>query len=71
MDNAKGIKHMPRLAIAFILWMITGCAAAPHLILPNGQVASRTVVSAILATHPLPPGDNIRSAPRREGSGSE
>lgn len=62
MDDAKGIKHMPRLAIAFILWTITGCAAAPHLILPDGRVASRTAVSAILATHPLPPGDNISAS---------
>ncbi|MFI5396230.1 MAG: cupin domain-containing protein [Candidatus Binatia bacterium] len=53
---------MPRLAIAGILWTITGCAAVPHLILPNGQVANRTAVSAMLAAHPLPPGDNISAS---------
>lgn len=54
---------MQRLAIVSLLWTIVGCASAPHLILPDGQAANRSALDAMLASHPLPPGENISVTP--------
>jgi quercetin dioxygenase-like cupin family protein len=59
MDTTGGIKRMHQLAAVFFLWTIAGCALPPHLLLPNGQAADRSVLSAMLAAHPLPAGQNF------------
>lgn len=59
MDTTDRIKPMRHLATVILLWTIAGCASPPHLLLPNGQVADRSVLGAMLAAHPLAAGQNI------------
>jgi len=54
--------RVPRRSILVMGCLILqGCAAQPHLLIPDGPAMSAASLDAILAAHPLPDGQNIRA----------
>jgi len=56
-----GSSAAKRLAIVCWLWCLTGCAAAPQLIIPDARGVRQVTLQALLDTAPLAEGENIKA----------
>jgi len=55
---------MRQLVISSVLLTLWGCTTpAPHVLFANGQAASQTPLTSMLAAHPLLAGQNISALP--------